>query len=294
MVQKKRLPDTPWHIGFTKKEEDDPRRHKARCVFLFGNVCKNGHSGCFQLKCGGSAHCSFYAESMISWQEVWKRVRSIAQEKEENQQENHDRAKILQSRRMNDASGKLNEDRKQFLERSFSGTRFCLICNTKLVGKDPVKICPYCRAVYVKEGSKFDDDPSSFVLKSDARDVKYLGKTVVMNLDGRKVVLQQDVVPVTKGEGRKEENTRDRKFTPAMLNALSQVRVNAAGFSSGTVGILEKEKIRTLGTLARMAESGTLKKIKGLKNGGLIEILDRLQTKTGVSFHDEYLGKEDY
>ena len=31
-MDEKRLPDTPWHVGFVKKEEDDPRRHKARCI----------------------------------------------------------------------------------------------------------------------------------------------------------------------------------------------------------------------------------------------------------------------
>lgn len=27
-----KLSDTPWHVGYTKKDENDPRRHKARCA----------------------------------------------------------------------------------------------------------------------------------------------------------------------------------------------------------------------------------------------------------------------
>ena len=27
MVENNRLPDTPWHVGYAKKQEDDPRRH---------------------------------------------------------------------------------------------------------------------------------------------------------------------------------------------------------------------------------------------------------------------------
>lgn len=33
------LPDTPWHIGYITKDENDPRRHKARCVHYRDGVC---------------------------------------------------------------------------------------------------------------------------------------------------------------------------------------------------------------------------------------------------------------
>lgn len=54
-----RLPDTPWHIGYVTKDEDDPRRHKARCVYNDGRKCRN----VYMLECCGSAHCRFYAET---------------------------------------------------------------------------------------------------------------------------------------------------------------------------------------------------------------------------------------
>lgn len=52
-----KLPDTPWHVGFAKKEEEDPRRHRARCVHYNAGDCK--HIG---GKCRGSAHCKHYSE----------------------------------------------------------------------------------------------------------------------------------------------------------------------------------------------------------------------------------------
>ncbi len=33
-MENNKLPDTPWHVGYAKKEESDPRRHKARCIYL--------------------------------------------------------------------------------------------------------------------------------------------------------------------------------------------------------------------------------------------------------------------
>lgn len=56
------LPDTPWHVGYTKKEENDPRRHKSRCVYLKNGICRCGVDGCYTRKCGGSSHCKHYSE----------------------------------------------------------------------------------------------------------------------------------------------------------------------------------------------------------------------------------------
>jgi len=66
MVKKdnKQLPDTPWHVGYTLKEEDDPRRHKAGCRYNLDGICKRTASGSFMLKCAGSAHCKFYSEKL--------------------------------------------------------------------------------------------------------------------------------------------------------------------------------------------------------------------------------------
>lgn len=52
-----KMSGTPWHIGFLKKDEDDTRRHKARCAYYEKGHCSTRFSGCI-----GSAHCSQYRE----------------------------------------------------------------------------------------------------------------------------------------------------------------------------------------------------------------------------------------
>lgn len=58
-MSKRQLPDSAWHIGYVKKEEDEPRRHKSRCIFNDGKNCMSPH----MIYCNGSAHCKYYAES---------------------------------------------------------------------------------------------------------------------------------------------------------------------------------------------------------------------------------------
>ena len=62
MVENNRLPDTPWHVGYAKKQENDPRRHKARCIHYRDGQCgwKANYSG----KCIGSSHSMDYSESL--------------------------------------------------------------------------------------------------------------------------------------------------------------------------------------------------------------------------------------
>lgn len=58
-----KMPDTPWHMGYPKKQEEDPRRHKSRCVFYKKGTCSCVKSDCFAIKCFGSSHCTCYAET---------------------------------------------------------------------------------------------------------------------------------------------------------------------------------------------------------------------------------------
>ena len=58
-MDKIKLPDTPWHISYIRKDEDDPRRHKSRCVYNNGKECNNA----YMLEWIGSSHCKFYAET---------------------------------------------------------------------------------------------------------------------------------------------------------------------------------------------------------------------------------------
>ena len=87
-MDEKRLPDTPWHVGFVKKEEDDPRRHKARCIYYAEGVCYQGKMGCFLRKCPGSSHCKYYAESESMAEEVYLKTRSIEEERTDQMQKN--------------------------------------------------------------------------------------------------------------------------------------------------------------------------------------------------------------
>ena len=58
------LPDVPWHIGSPKMDENDKRRHKARCVYYDNDTkkCRKTESPYWLMKCGGSSHCRFYSE----------------------------------------------------------------------------------------------------------------------------------------------------------------------------------------------------------------------------------------
>lgn len=72
MTQKSNFPDTPWHVGFAKKDSDDPRRHRSRCIYYSDGCCCCGKSGCYKMKCGGSAHCLFYEEYPLSNNHIYR------------------------------------------------------------------------------------------------------------------------------------------------------------------------------------------------------------------------------
>lgn len=59
------LPDTPWHVGYALKKENDPRRHQSRCIYYDKKTkyCTTAQSPYVGIKCGGSAHCNAYAET---------------------------------------------------------------------------------------------------------------------------------------------------------------------------------------------------------------------------------------
>lgn len=86
-MQNNQLPDTPWHIGCVKKEESDPRRHKSRCIYLQGGICKQGKLRCFGQRCLGSSHCKYYAESEQMAQNVYLKTRSVEEEFEDKKTE---------------------------------------------------------------------------------------------------------------------------------------------------------------------------------------------------------------
>ncbi len=135
------LPDTPWHIGYTKKEDDDPRRHKARCI----KYCK-GECRFYNEKCRGSSHCVMYAEDEEQWKQVYENTRTV----EELAEIAKDKYKAQMIRK-----------RKEF-EVSYTGAMVyrkvcditeCPVCGERLnPPRDAVKVkCRYCEATICNE-----------------------------------------------------------------------------------------------------------------------------------------------
>lgn len=83
-MEPNKMPDTPWHIGYAKKEDGDPRRHKSRCIYKEDSICRYGKSAAYLLKCPGSSHCKFYAENSKMAQTVYLKTRSAEEELRDN------------------------------------------------------------------------------------------------------------------------------------------------------------------------------------------------------------------
>ena len=128
-----KLPDTPWHIGYAKKEETDPRRHKARCAHYDNGNCKFV-SG----KCPVSAHCKKYSE-------------------EDRERHNHVSYGIQQNRVW------FSDKIKSFCHDNYQKERWkylreineCPICGNRLEKYEPLKymskLCSKCKVLYVNE-----------------------------------------------------------------------------------------------------------------------------------------------
>ena len=133
-MQSNHLPDTPWHIGYAKKKDNDPRRHKSRCIHLEEGIC---HAR--GIRCPGSAHCTSYCEndeenyqsisySIVHSNEVWfsEEIRNFC-------------------------ANRANKDRQKFLKNIYQ----CLICKNTLQDYKPIpflaKYCKRCNVIFVNE-----------------------------------------------------------------------------------------------------------------------------------------------
>lgn len=67
-----KLPDVPWHIGYPKKAEDDPRRHKSRCIYYKNGQCTSICTAYCNTHCPGSSHCTVYKEATPEFKESLK------------------------------------------------------------------------------------------------------------------------------------------------------------------------------------------------------------------------------
>lgn len=125
-MDSKRLPDTPWHLGYAKKKENDPRRHKSRCIHLKNSICHCGSSGAYKLNCPGSSHCKFYAESEKMAHLVYMRTRTIEEEISDREHDVFIAGKVISSKNCKIESLGKNADDVVY---AFSGVRSIKIKN---------------------------------------------------------------------------------------------------------------------------------------------------------------------
>ena len=167
-----KLPDTPWHLGYAKKEESDPRRHKGRCIFYTKTHCTNGKSGCFMQKCGGSSHCIYYAESAQQWEKVYEQTKTIEDIKREKRAPVQKRQQQYKERWVKKASDLLRKDRFAFHQRRINHVRKCLVCEAKLQVKNNIKICPYCNAMFAPDYPEYRAMQNVFILTAEEAPIK--------------------------------------------------------------------------------------------------------------------------
>lgn len=140
MVDNNKLPDTPWHVGYTKKDENDPRRHKARCIHYSYGKC--GWMANYTGRCIGSSHCMDYSES----QEEFARLqdgRKTAEEIERDNINNYKKSLELKKE-------KIEKSDNPYKYRPSEDLIHCLICDEHLYNiKYSLKKCKYCGMFYV-------------------------------------------------------------------------------------------------------------------------------------------------
>ena len=144
-MDKRALPDTPWHVGYTKKEEADPRRHKGRCIYLEEGVCHCGESGAFTLKCPGSSHCTSYAENLEQDKRNKERHKSI-------EVECWERADKYKKNMRQRCENSMQNEKMKYWHKNILLMSDCPFCGERFhKGKNrnnQYRICEYCGAVY--------------------------------------------------------------------------------------------------------------------------------------------------
>jgi hypothetical protein len=141
MVENNRLPDTPWHVGYAKKQEDDPRRHKARCIHYRDGQCgwKANYSG----KCIGSSHCIDYSESL----EDFKKLQESRKTAEQIERDNIDKYRKNMINKIELYSLlmkiKYSDNREKIIDETLKVTRF-LLTNVMDVKEESLKEIDEC------------------------------------------------------------------------------------------------------------------------------------------------------
>lgn len=145
-MAKQQLPDTPWHIGYTKMKESDDRRLNKWCVHYDASICRCPKSGCYKLRCGGSSHCKFYAVDANTSKKLERDNRTQAEIEAEN------RRKYIASLqpRIKELVSSLDDKRYN----SVKSLKSCYVCGSKLLQLGEYrKQCTLCHTEYVDQVS---------------------------------------------------------------------------------------------------------------------------------------------
>lgn len=172
----KQMPDTPWHIGYAKKEEDDPRRHKGRCIYLHSKICYCNLCETYLLKCPTSSHCKYYAET-LSQDESNKFLHKTADEEIAKRAEKY-KGNIRTLRK-----NLLIKNKMEFSNLNFDSLIKCPVCNEKLfVHSAIIKHCNYCGASYkcVADVNCIEESGCDFIIKKSKKQKINQEKTVVI------------------------------------------------------------------------------------------------------------------
>lgn len=149
-MAKQQLPDTPWHVGYSKMRESDHRRLNKWCVHYDASICRSPKSGCYLLRCGGSSHCKFYAEDKKASKKIEYDNRTQMEIEAEN------RRKYIASLKPKMQALVSSLDDRRYI--SVQSLKSCYICGSKLLelGKYR-KQCKLCHMEYVDQVSWLTD-----------------------------------------------------------------------------------------------------------------------------------------
>ncbi len=140
MMYNNKLPDTPWHVGYAKKKENDPRRHKARCIHYRDGKCgwKANYSG----RCIGSSHCMDYVESREDFKELQESRKTVQQIERENIDKYKKNLELKKE--------KIERGNSPYKHAKCENLTHCLVCDEHLYKeKYSLKRCKYCGMFYV-------------------------------------------------------------------------------------------------------------------------------------------------
>ncbi len=142
----RRMPDTPWHIGYAKKDEDDPRRDKRRCVYYASGHCQYRKERCF-----GSSHCGNYSEVrryFIAERDQERTAEALRKERIERYKSTLELEKNKLDRSRNNSSRYIRSE----------NLKKCMVCGDALETRFlSLRCCRYCGMFYVNAEDYCDE-----------------------------------------------------------------------------------------------------------------------------------------